>query len=88
MTGWQGAEVETLDAAPWPALLISGRNATGPAAPPALTIAAKPMIFADAEMMALAQAVAVRLAPDQPAAILPLGEIPPPKRCAGRSFWR
>ena len=83
MTGWQGAEVETLDAAPWPALLISGRNATGPAAPPALTFAEKPMIFADAEMMALAQAVAVRLAPDQPATILPLGEMPTPKSLRG-----
>jgi len=83
VAGWQGAEVETLDAAPWPALLISGRNATEPVAPPTLTIAEKPMIFADAEMMALAQAMAVRLAPDQPPAILPLGEMPTPKTLRG-----
>jgi len=82
VAGWQGAEVEALGAAPWPALLICGqsrlaRTNENPDAPTAPN-----MIFADAEAMPLAEAVAALHAPDR-TTILSLTEIPPPSRLRG-----
>lgn len=82
MAGWQAAEVETLEAAPWPALLIAGQTAPAPVVAAAPEATFKPLIFADFEMMALAQAIAARLAPEPPA-ILPLGAAPSPKSLMG-----
>jgi acyl transferase domain-containing protein/NADPH:quinone reductase-like Zn-dependent oxidoreductase/acyl carrier protein len=83
MAAWQGAEVEALSAAPWPALLITGQGPTVNSAEPALVSAESLLIFADAEAMPLAQALAAQLAPDRPPAILTLGEVPPPKSLRG-----
>jgi NADPH:quinone reductase-like Zn-dependent oxidoreductase/acyl carrier protein len=83
MAAWQGAEVEALSAAPWPALLITGQGPTVNSAEPALVSAESLLIFADAEAMPLAQALATQLAPNRPPAILTLGELPPPKSLRG-----
>jgi phthiocerol/phenolphthiocerol synthesis type-I polyketide synthase C len=83
MAAWQAAEVEALSAAPWPALLIMGQGPTVNSAEPALVAAESLLIFADAEAMPLAQALAAQLAPDRPPAILTLGELPPPKSLRG-----
>jgi acyl transferase domain-containing protein/NADPH:quinone reductase-like Zn-dependent oxidoreductase/acyl carrier protein len=83
VAGWQGAEVETLSAAPWPALLITGQGPSVNSAEPALVSAETLLIFADAEAMPLAQALAAQLAPDRPPAILTLGDVPPPKSLRG-----
>jgi NADPH:quinone reductase-like Zn-dependent oxidoreductase/acyl carrier protein/NADP-dependent 3-hydroxy acid dehydrogenase YdfG len=83
MATWQGAEVEALSAAPWPALLITGQGPTVNSAEPTLVAAESLLIFADAEAMPLAQALAAQLAPDRPPAILTLGELPPPKSLRG-----
>jgi acyl transferase domain-containing protein/NADPH:quinone reductase-like Zn-dependent oxidoreductase/short-subunit dehydrogenase/acyl carrier protein len=85
VAGWQGVEVEALVAAPWPTLLICGRNPSAriieaPAAP-----AAPNMIFADAEAMPLAQAVAALNAPNR-TEILNLEEIPPPSLLRGANI--
>ena len=83
MAAWQAAEVEALSAAPWPALLIMGQGPTVNSAEPALVSAESLLIFADAEAMPLAQALATQLAPDRAPAILTLGELPPPKSLRG-----
>ena len=83
MAAWQGAEVDALSAAPWPALLITGQGPTVNSAEPALVSAESLLIFADAEAMPLAQALATQLAPDRAPAILTLGELPPPKSLRG-----
>jgi len=83
MATWQGAEVEALSAAPWPALLITGQGPTVNSAEHALVSAESLLIFADAEAMPLAQALATQLAPNRPPAILTLGELPPPKSLRG-----
>jgi NADPH:quinone reductase-like Zn-dependent oxidoreductase/acyl carrier protein len=82
VAGWQGAEVTGLDAAPWPAMLIYGQNAFERLAEPLREVVAPTLIFADAETMALAQAMAALRAPDPPA-ILKLGDLPPPKSLRG-----
>ncbi len=82
VAGWQGAEVAGLEAAPWPAILISGWNPGGRLAESLPDSAAPSLIFADAETMALAEAVAALRAPHSPA-ILKLEEAPPPKLLRG-----
>ena len=82
VAGWMGAEVAVLDAAPWPALLISGQKPLAQLDEPFGHSAAPSVIFADAEAMALAEAVAMLGTPSRPA-ILQLGEIPPPKMLRG-----
>ena len=82
VAGWEAAEVMPLEAAPWPALLISGRNPMAAPAQTAGDMAAPSMIFADGEAMALAEAVAALCVPERPA-ILKLGETPPPKALRG-----
>ena len=82
VAGWQEAEIEALGAAPWPALLICGRNGLAksngnPEAP-----AIPNIIFSDAEAMPLAEAVAALHAPDR-TTILSLTEIPPPSLLRG-----
>ena len=82
VAGWMGAEVAVLDAAPWPALLISGQKPLAQLGEPFGHSAAPSVIFADAEAMALAEALAMLGTPSRPA-ILQLGEIPPPKMLRG-----
>jgi|694.fasta_scaffold15360_3 acyl transferase domain-containing protein/NADPH:quinone reductase-like Zn-dependent oxidoreductase/acyl carrier protein len=82
VAGWAAAEVLPLEAAPWPSLLISGQNSTASAAQIAEDIAGPSLIFADADAMALAEAVAALCAPKRPA-ILKLDEKPPPKALRG-----
>jgi len=82
VAGWQGVEVEALMAAPWPALLISGRNPSARMAEASAAPAAPNMIFADTDAMPLAKAVAALSAPDG-TKILDLGEVPPPSLLRG-----
>jgi acyl transferase domain-containing protein/NADPH:quinone reductase-like Zn-dependent oxidoreductase/acyl carrier protein len=81
MAGWQGADIASLDSAPWPALLLSGLNSSAVVADTGV-VAAPSVIFADAEAMALAEAVAALGAPERPS-ILELADIPPPKALRG-----
>ncbi|MCA3359588.1 MAG: SDR family NAD(P)-dependent oxidoreductase [Roseomonas sp.] len=82
VAGWQAAEVISLEAAPWPALLISGQNPIANPPKAAGEIAAPSVIFADAEAMALADAFAALWGPERPA-LLKLGDTPPPKALRG-----
>ncbi|MFN8982627.1 MAG: SDR family NAD(P)-dependent oxidoreductase, partial [Alphaproteobacteria bacterium] len=81
--GWQGSEVAALEAAPWPALLISGQNALGLPADQGKAHQGPSLIFADAATLPLAEAMAAAQGPEARPAILTLGEAPPPKALRG-----
>ncbi len=83
VAAWQGAAVQALQSAPWPAMLISGQNPSVKPTEVARDGAGPSVIFTDAEAMPLAEALAARHAPGQRPAILHLGEIPPPKALRG-----
>jgi hypothetical protein len=83
VAAWQCAEVQALQSAPWPALLISGQNPSVKPTEVARDGAGPSVIFTDAETMPLAEALAARQGPGQRPAIWHLGEIPPPKALRG-----
>ena len=83
VAGWQGADVMALGAAPWPALLLSGQNPIKKSSASSAGLPGPSIIFADVEVLPLAEAVAASLAPAGRPAILPLGDILPPKALRG-----
>ncbi|MCE2760864.1 MAG: SDR family NAD(P)-dependent oxidoreductase [Acetobacteraceae bacterium] len=79
LAGWQGTEVTALEAAPWPALLLSGESPTVKSPDTNRVLAGPSVVFADAEALPLAEALVARLSPDERPDILPLDESLPPK---------
>jgi acyl transferase domain-containing protein/NADPH:quinone reductase-like Zn-dependent oxidoreductase/short-subunit dehydrogenase/acyl carrier protein len=82
VAGWQGVEVASLAAAPWPALLICGRNPLARMIEASVTTTGPTIIFADTNAMPLAKAVASLNRPHR-TEIHNLSETPPPSLLRG-----